>query len=224
MSGKHWLDKVGPRVQSQMETLARKWWIKSLVESRRRPGQDLEGVVDGYALRSELERAYETLYEKHAHRQLDGRTSTHVSTACLCLATYACLSRYVQRDRLLEIIREQTSQKAKPALQVLLRWTSFMTTYGAMQQRLKFLDIDRGTYGFSSRLQLGAHMSTLRFTRCLYEDIFREEGKPELLGCVCCSADRFWFESQKKFKAGLKAPGKADGSRECMFYVISQRR
>jgi hypothetical protein len=217
---KHWLDKLGPRVQHGIENLARKWWIKSLVESRRKPGQDLEAVADGYSLQLELEESFTRHYKRYARNGMDARSLAHVSCASLCLATYSCLSPYVPRDRLLEIIREQTGQRGKPVFQALLKVTSFLMPYSAMQNRLKLLASDRGPE-FDSKTTFDARISTLRFSSCIYESIFREESKPELLSCVCCTADRFWLESQNKYKAGLKMC-KAEGNDECLFFVINR--
>jgi hypothetical protein len=41
-----------------------------------------------------------------------------------------------------------------------------------------------------------------------------------LRSSVCCSADRVWFEAQSKFRAGLKLPGKAEGERSCLWWVV----
>lgn len=95
--GMHWLDRLSPRIQAHLERYARQWWFKSIVEARRRPGQDLEmlqGASDGVALRARLEEWYSTYYAKHARAQMDGRMTQHVSTAALCLATYHVLSPY----------------------------------------------------------------------------------------------------------------------------------
>lgn len=90
----HWLDRLSPRIQAHLERYARQWWFKSIVEARRRPGQDLEGVSDGMALRAQLEEHYKAYFRKHARPQMDGRMTQHVSTAALCLATYHVLSPY----------------------------------------------------------------------------------------------------------------------------------
>ena len=218
----HWLDRLSPRLHAQLERYARQWWFQSLVDARRRPGQDLERVTDGLALRAQLEQHYELYLSKHSRAHMDGRTRQHVSTAALCLATYHCLSPHVPKDRLLDIIREQSGGSGT-VVRFLVRATSFLQTYGSLQQRLGLLQLDRGQEGFESQLSLDSHMSTLRFSRCLYEDIFEKEEKRDLLGCVCCAADGFWLTGQR-FKAGLKEPSKAKGSSDCVFYVINKQR
>ena len=262
----HWLDRLSPRIQAQLERYARQLWFKSIVEARRRPGQDLEmlqGVSDGVALRAQLEERYLAYYSKHARPQMDGRTTQHVSTAALCLATYHALSpyalgriqcrqsrrlsghslpispstpssysrsslsrpfaRYIPKERLLDIIGEQSGARGN-ATRFLVRATSFMQTYASLQQRLRLLQMDRGSEGFDGRLELDDHLSTLRFSRCLYADIFEEEEKLELLDCVCCKADAFWLTGQRKYKAGLRDGSKASGGKDCLFYVINRRR
>ena len=99
-----------------------------------------------------------------------------------------------------------------------------MQSYGSLQQRLKLLRLDRGDEGFDGRLELDEHLSTLRFSRCLYEDIFVNEEKRELLDCVCCTADRFWLTGQRKYKAALRDGSKASGGSDCVFYVINGYR
>jgi hypothetical protein len=132
-------------------------------------------------------------------------------------------ARYIPKERLLDIIREQSGANGT-ATRFLVRATSFMQTYGSLQQRLRLLQLDRGSEGFDGRLELDNHLSTLRFSRCLYEEIFEEEEKKDLLDCVCCSADRFWLTGQRKYKAGLRDGNKASGGKDCLFYVINRRR
>ena len=76
----HWLDRLSPTLQKALSRYARHWWFKSLVDARRRPGQALERVADGHALREALEEQYEKYYAKHHRPGMDGRVSTHVST------------------------------------------------------------------------------------------------------------------------------------------------
>ena len=222
----HWLDRLSPTLQKALSRYARHWWFKSLVDARRRPGQALERVADGHALREALEEQYEKFYAKHHRPGMDGRMSTHVSTAALCLATYHCLAPYMPMEALLELIRENVGGN-QPIAKFLVKWTAFMSGYSTMQQRLRFLQMDRGESsgsGFESELVLDDHMSTLRWRTCLYETIFEAEEKREILGCCCCQADRFWFEGQSKWRAGLKGPGKAEGGRECLWFVINNHR
>lgn len=104
-----------------------------------------------------------------------------------------------------------------------------MTTYGAMQKRLKYIQLDYGggdhnDKGFASTLKCEDRISTLRIHRCLYEDTFRKEGKGFLLRATCCHADAFWLTStiSRSFTGGL-ASSKARGDPECMFYVTKTR-
>jgi hypothetical protein len=133
------------------------------------------------------------------------------------------LARYIPKERLLDIIREQSGASGN-ATRFLVRATSFLQTYPSLQTRLRLLQLDRGSGGFDGRLEMDNHLSTLRFSRCLYEDIFEEEEKLELLAAVCCAADTFWLTGQRKYKAGLRDGSKASGGKDCLFYVINRRR
>ena len=97
----YWLDRVSPTIQQSLARYARTWWFKSLVDARRRKGQELEAVVDGRALERELEEAYGRYYSAHAREGMDGRMTTHVSTAALCLATYHCLRHVLDSTHVL---------------------------------------------------------------------------------------------------------------------------
>lgn len=37
--------------------------------------------------------------------------------------------------------------------------------------------------------------SSLTISRCLYHDVFSEEGAPQLASACCCSQDRVWLEA-----------------------------
>jgi len=102
-----------------LERTMRMWWFKSLVESRCRPGSDLEGV-DKVALRQSLEDSFQGYMKKYGASS-ESRTKIHVSCACLVLATHASLSPVVRGhnadERIMEIIQEHHGSKSKPLLQ-----------------------------------------------------------------------------------------------------------
>lgn len=104
-----------------LEKTMRMWWFKSLVESRCRPGSELEGVLDREALRQDLENSYQGYMKKYGDVSLDSRRKMHVSCACLVLATHASLSPLVRGhnadERILSIIQEHHGSKSKPLLQ-----------------------------------------------------------------------------------------------------------
>lgn len=106
----------------------------------------------------------------------------------------------------------------------LLKWTSILTTYRSMQQRLLYIQLDYGrdhaTKGFVSTLKHESRMSSLRIHNCVYDEIFGKEDKGFLLNTTCCSADSFWLTAtpSRSFTGGL-ASSKALGDAECVFYV-----
>ena len=118
-------------------------------------------------------------------------------------------------------------QTSKTRGETVLLWTSMLTSYKAMQHRLRYIQLDYGRdgadSGFISTLKREDRMSTLRIHKCLYEGIFRAEGKSFLLRGTCCEADEFWLSStsSRSFTGGL-ASSKARGDPECVFYVAKK--
>lgn len=121
---RHWLDTFDG-LNDKLESTMRKWWFKSLVESRCRPGCDLEGV-DQMTLRASLEESYQSFMNKYGNSS-DSRTKMHVSCACLILATHASLSLVLHGphadSRIVEIIQEHHGSKSKPFLQYVMTST-----------------------------------------------------------------------------------------------------
>ena len=217
----HWLDRF-EHIQQGLEKMMRTWWIKGLVESRCKTEpllQDHEAL-----LKNTVEKRYQEYLTKYAHvAAIDSRARVHVSSASLVLATHAALSPFLRDEqKILEIIKEHHGSKTTPLLQFLLKATSILhrNMYKTLQRRLRGLQLDYGP-GFTPRLKLDSHMSTLRIQSCIYHSIFKAEGKLELLSGTCCQADTFWLDTQKHNStcvAGL-ASAKSLGDPECVFFV-----
>ena len=104
-----------------------------------------------------------------------------------------------------------------------LRWRTCLYVLDSHAYRLTTDNNPRGSTSPATAL---CYESALSLVHVLarYEEIFSKEEKRELLGCVCCSADRYFFEGQRKYKAGLKLPAKAEGEEECVWYVINRTK
>lgn len=76
-------------------------------------------------------------------------------------------------------------------LRFLLAATRFLHRdgYAALTARLRGLHADLGQ-GFAAQLALGESQSSLTISRCLYHDIFAEEGQPQLATACCCTQDQ----------------------------------
>lgn len=186
----HWLDRYAPGARHWLEDKNRTWWIKGLVAGRCKQFHQLAGWE--LELRAAIEAAYQAAMLRHAAAAVDERAETHVQAACLALATHKVLLPYLRDEaEVLQIVREHMGGKTAAALRFLLKATKFLHRdgYATLAGRLRGLQMDWGA-GFESRMEQGEAESSLTITRCLYNDLFTQEGKPQLAGCCCCSQDQ----------------------------------
>lgn len=90
-----------------------------------------------------------------------------------------------------QIIAEHMGGRTSALLRFLLAATRFLHRdgYAALTARLRGLHADLGQ-GFAAQLALGESQSSLTISRCLYHDIFAEEGQPQLATACCCTQDQ----------------------------------
>ena len=72
---------------------------------------------------------------------------------------------------------------------------------------------------------LALPQSSLTISRCLYVEVFAEEGAPQLAAACCCSQDRVWLEAAqyRGVQAGRTAAISA-GDPHCCYVVRRQPR
>ncbi|KAG7674556.1 hypothetical protein NADE_008317 [Nannochloris sp. 'desiccata'] len=110
----HWIDRFSG-LRDWLEGANRRWWIKGLVEARCKQHHQLEGRE--LMLRSALESEYDRLYNRHSDMIVDTRAKTHLSVACLALATHKTLLSFLRdEEAVMEIIRDHMGAHTTPAL------------------------------------------------------------------------------------------------------------
>jgi hypothetical protein len=110
----HWLDRFSG-LRDWLESQNRHWWIKGLIEARCKQHHQLEGRES--MLRSALESEYHRLFTRHSDMIIDSRARTHLSVACLALATHKTLLSFLRdEEEVMEIIRDHMGARTTPAL------------------------------------------------------------------------------------------------------------
>jgi hypothetical protein len=110
----HWLDRFSG-LRNWLEAANRRWWIKGLIQARCKQHHQLEGRE--LMLRSALESEYDRLFKRHADLIVDSRARTHLSVACLALATHKTLLSFLRdEEEVMEIIKEHMGAHTTPAL------------------------------------------------------------------------------------------------------------
>ena len=91
----HWIDRF-TGVRDWLEDATRRWWIKGLVEARCKQHHQLEGRE--LIIRQSLETEYERLFKFHEDRIVDSRSRTHLSVACLAMATHKTMLSFLRDE------------------------------------------------------------------------------------------------------------------------------
>ncbi|KAL4513196.1 hypothetical protein Ndes2437B_g09181 [Nannochloris sp. 'desiccata'] len=189
----HWIDRFSG-LRDWLEGANRRWWIKGLVEARCKQHHQLEGRE--LMLRSALESEYDRLYNRHSDMIVDTRAKTHLSVACLALATHKTLLSFLRdEEAVMEIIRDHMGAHTTPALVFTMKMVAWLQrdSYTSLVNRLRALKIDYGK-GFTTEIKQGPEHSSLRISSCFYRNIFELEEVPQLTSACCCSQDRVWLE------------------------------
>lgn len=62
--------------------------------------------------------------------------------------------------------------------------------------------------------------SSLTVSRCLYAEVFKGAGQPQLAACCCCSQDAVWFDAaQYSSVTASRTAAISAGDRQCCFLV-----
>ena len=110
----HWIDRF-TGVRDWLEDATRRWWIKGLVEARCKQHHQLEGRE--LIIRQSLETDYERLFKFHEDRIVDSRSRTHLSVACLAMATHKTMLSFLRDEgEVMNIIQEHMGAHTNPAL------------------------------------------------------------------------------------------------------------
>lgn len=110
----HWIDRF-TGLRDWLEDATRRWWIKGLIEARCKQHHQLEGRE--LILRQALESEYERLFNAHEHRIVDSRSKTHLSVACLAMATHKTMVSFLRDEgEVMGIINQHMGQHTTPAL------------------------------------------------------------------------------------------------------------
>ena len=110
----HWIDRFSG-LRDWLEAANRRWWIKGLIEARCKQHHQLEGRE--LMLRQALECEYDRLFKRHADMIIDSRARTHLSSACLALATHKTLLPFLRdEEEVMEIIKDHMGAHTTPAL------------------------------------------------------------------------------------------------------------
>jgi len=110
----HWLDRFSG-LRDWLDKANRQWWIKGLIEARCKQHHQLEGRES--MLRSALESEYQRLFTRHSDMMVDSRARTHLSVACLALASHKTLLSFLRdEEEVMQIIRDHMGAYTTPAL------------------------------------------------------------------------------------------------------------
>ncbi|GMH36237.1 hypothetical protein BSKO_04105 [Bryopsis sp. KO-2023] len=216
----HWLDRWSPGAREWLEGQNRRWWIEG-VKGRCKKHIELRGSEK--EISKFVEDAYKHYLEIHESKITDGRSQTHVQTACLVLATFKVFKSYIRDDEeLLKIVREHMGGMTAPLIRAMLHSSLFIRkvifridVFSAVARMMKSLEIDMGS-SFKCDFRSSKDEASLEVHSCLYHDVFLEEGVPQLTSCCCCSLDALWFDHLEFHKVGyIREDWLADGDSKC---------
>mmetsp|Transcript_25805 Transcript_25805/g.72255 ORF Transcript_25805/g.72255 Transcript_25805/m.72255 type:complete len:281 (+) Transcript_25805:206-1048(+) len=210
----HWTDG---KVREVLEAQNQKLWIqgvKDRLKTHHLPEETKTKVVELLQLR------VSELIEKHNGRVSDERSSTHLQTAALVLATHKVLLPFLRNEEeVLTIIKGQMGAATSPMLRYMLKGTLYLSSdpFKSMARRLHSLKSDLGA-AVTADITESEQSAMMEVSSCLYNDMFEAEELPQLTSCCCCSVDRMWFEGLERFGVGFSFPKRlSEGDGKCCF-------
>jgi hypothetical protein len=233
----HWLDARFPRLRVWLESQAHRAWLRSVAALLPRAAPQAALAGQQQLILSALELQYARLLAAHSPRVPadDARAQGHVSAACRVLATHLALLPFSRdSEALTALIREQAGMASSP----LLRFITASALVFAPRPHalglatLRALRADYGQAGFQFAAA-GEEQDSLVITRCLYWEIFKEEGLPGLACATCCSLDSAsWFGARPSAVLKVLRPSAAavrvrldsslaKGEGACLLRVVS---
>lgn len=192
----HWADgKVSQVLQDQN----RKLWFRGIQERLRgyNIAEDTKNNIHSY-----LDTAFLENVEKYRHLARDDRSSVHLQTACLVLATHQVLLPFLRNEEeVMDLLRGQLGNATSPALRSMLKMTLYFSfdAFASTAKRLHSLRSDLGGAVDAEVIESDGG-AQLEVYSCLYNTIFSAEDKPHLSDCCCCSLDSaMWFDGLDSF-------------------------
>lgn len=204
-----------------IEGLAFKLFIDSLLLTASRENPRFQGRED--EARALIEEARAGCHGRHLDKATDPRSEWTLMMTSLAVAAHKVLRPWVGEEALFRAMRELLGEKtggvlgAAQRMLLAAKWDKF----AHVSKSLRTLEADSGNYFlFEHRIDPGRrHEAVVK--RCLYNEVTREEGAPELMS-VFCRLDRSIFDNLRLKRHGMRFSRPttlADGDDSCNFIL-----